>query len=87
MNHFRAKHLFLVSDSLVFQFVCTSPEALLNLEIIFVIIIYSLYYHNTSDGQPPSLLGTVQEKHKTSPPPSTPYPLRSLLNNPIPSVV
>jgi len=34
--------LSLVSGSLVFQFLCTSPEALLNLKITFVIIIYSL---------------------------------------------
>lgn len=46
-SHFRAKHLSLISGSLVFQFLCTSPEALLNLEIIVVIIIYSLSCHNT----------------------------------------
>lgn len=66
-SHFRAKHLSLISSNLVFQFLCTSPEALLNLEIIVVIIIYSLCCHNTLDSPAPFLLGTVQEKHKTTP--------------------
>lgn len=66
-SHFRAKHLSLISGSLVFQFLCTSPEALLNLEIIVVIIIYSLCIvlcHNTLDSPAPFLLGTIQEKHE-----------------------
>lgn len=49
-NYFRAKHLFPISDSLVFQYLRTSPEALLNLGIISVII-YSLHCHNTLGGQ------------------------------------
>lgn len=57
----------IISGSLVFQVLCTSPEALLNLEIIVVIIIYSSYCHNNLDSQAPFLLGTVEEKHKTPP--------------------
>lgn len=66
-SHFRAKHLSLISGSLVFQFLCTSPEGLLNLEIIIVIITYSLYCHNTLDSQAPNLVGIVHEKHKKTP--------------------
>lgn len=66
-SHFRAKHLSLISGTLVFQFLWTSPEALLNLEIIGVIIIYSLHCHNTLDSPAPFLLCTAQKKHKPTP--------------------
>lgn len=66
-GHFRAKRLSLTSGILVFQVLCTSPEALLNLEIIVAIIIYSLYYHKTLGSQAQFLLGTAQEKHKALP--------------------
>lgn len=70
-SQFRAEHLSLISGSLVFQFLCTSPEALLNLEIIVVIIIYSLYFHNTLDSQATFLLCAMYRTRKAQNNPPT----------------